>query len=98
MQLARRDILNGLERKGFVRRPREGDHIRLVYYDLRGKKTQAKTKMSRGTKHRSIGMVLLGQMARQCRLSRDEFVRLVECSMDRPEYDEKIGKDPTFTG
>jgi transcriptional regulator of aromatic amino acid metabolism len=43
-------------------------------------------------------MVLLGQMARQCRVSRDEFVRLVECSMDRPEYDEKIGKDPTFIG
>ena len=62
------------------------DHIHLVYYDLCGRKTRANTKMSRGTKYRSIGSVLIGRMAQQCKLTRDDFVRLVECSMDQSEY------------
>ena len=90
MKLARREILNGLQRKGFILHPRGGDHIHLVYYDSQGRKTQANTKMSRGTKHRSVGRVLIGTMARQCKLSKDEFIRLVDCSMDRPEYETKL--------
>ena len=91
MQLEQRDILGSLERKGFMRR-KKGDHIHLVYYDLVGKKTQARTKLSHGTKHRSISAVLVGLMARQCKLSTNEFVRLVDCSMDQREYDELIGR------
>ena len=66
MQLARREILNGLQRKGFILHPRGGDHIHLVYYDSQGRKTQANTKMSRGTKHRSVGRVLIGNADFHC--------------------------------
>ena len=91
MALAKRSILSSLQRKGFVPRDRPGDHIYLVYYDLLGKKTQVLTKVSHGSKGKTIGNVLIGRMARQCKVSTSEFVRLVDCSMDREEYDTLIG-------
>lgn len=90
-------MLNALESKGFC--PRPGDHKFLVYYDLCGKKTQVRTKVSHGSEGRSIDSFLVGQMARQCQLSKDDFIRLVDCSMDRGEYDNIIrdrGPQPLY--
>ena len=52
--------------KGFVEGP--GDHHFLVYYTKDGKKSIARTKTSRGG--RDIPDNLLGQMARQCKVTK----------------------------
>ena len=88
MQLKRGEIVRSLKRKGF--RKRGGDHKFLTYYDHRGKKTQGRTKVSHGSDSQEIGNPLLGQMARQCHLTKSDFLRLIECSMDRGEYEDSL--------
>ena len=55
-------ILTNLAGKGFEQIG--GDHIFLVYYRKDGQKTAIRTKISRGSSHRDVSDVLLGQMAR----------------------------------
>jgi predicted RNA binding protein YcfA (HicA-like mRNA interferase family) len=35
---------------------------------------------------------LLSQMAKQCRLKRDDFLKLVDCSMSREDYEKELKK------
>ena len=39
---------------------------------------------------------ILGQMARQCLLTKPEFLRLVDCPMSRDEYEERLGDQGEF--
>ncbi len=82
-----RDIESALERKGFERR--EGDHAWFIYHTLDGKKTKIKTKTSHGARGKSIGDPLLGMMARQCCLNKSDFLDLVDCPLDREEFEVK---------
>lgn len=84
---ARNDIDSALQRKGFVKD--EGDHSYYIYWNISGKKTIRKTKMSHGTSHKEIGDPLLGQMARQLGLTKKDFLQLVDCTIDQEMY-EKI--------
>jgi hypothetical protein len=80
----RKDVEAALERKGFMRK--DGDHNYFVYHRrISGKKTAIFTK----TSHSGLDLndFLLGQMAKQCRLSKKDFIRLVDCPLDRQTYE-----------
>ena len=80
------DVERSLSSKGFQHR--EGDHNYLNYYSKAGKKTAVFTKTSHGA--REIDDSLLGRMARQCKLSRGDFDRLIDCPLDRDGYEAKL--------
>ncbi len=55
---------------------------------INGDRTEIFTKMSHG--RAEIGVDLIARMARQCRLSKDEFLRLIDCPMTESEYVETL--------
>jgi len=71
--------------KGFKKR--YSDHKYFVYETIDGKLTSVKTKTSHTPSHKSLGDDLLGRMARQCQLSKGEFLDLVDCPLSRPAYE-----------
>jgi len=81
----RREFENALQRKGFVMS--QSDHRRFVFHTRDGKKTGVWTKTSHGTSHRDISPINVGKTARQCRLSGKEFERLIDCPLEREEYE-----------
>ena len=76
-----RDIISGLGRKGF--RSQENDHTFLHLW-VAGRKTPVWTKISHGEKE--IGDRLLAVMARQLRITRQEFNNLVDCPLSEAAY------------
>lgn len=76
-----RDVANGLEKKGFRRR--DNDHA-FFHLWIGEKKTAIYTKISHA--EREIGDNLLSVMARQIRLTRQQFVQLVDCPLSLEEY------------
>ncbi len=81
MQRDKRQIEAALEAKGFNRT--EGDHSYFYYCTLEGKKTTARTKTSHTPKMKTISDELLGKMARQCHLTKPQFMELVDCPLSR---------------
>ena len=88
MNLRRRDIERALERKGFKRT--EGDHSFFVYYTQAGKKTIVRTKTSHGKGGEDIGAPLISRMAKQCKLTSDDFRQLVDCPLSREDYEKRL--------
>lgn len=88
MPRPRKAVESTLQAKGFKRA--EGDHHYFVYVTKDGRKTRARTKTSHSPKVRDIADNLLGQMARQCLLTKPDFPRLVDCPMDRDMYERRL--------
>lgn len=88
MPRRKQDVEQALTRKGF--KLKEGDHHYFVYYSLDGLKTSVFTKTSHSPKMREISDNLLAQMARQCKVSKHDFLNLVDCPLTRESYEEKI--------
>lgn len=84
-RLRPRAIVSSLTSKGFVEV--DGDHRRFVYYSG-GKKTEIRTKISHNS--RDLGEDLIHEMAKQTRLSKMDFVALVECSLSAEGYRSKL--------
>ena len=82
MPRAKKDVESGLLAKGFQQS--DSHHHYFVYHDLAGKKTPVKTKTSHGGK--DLDDSLLGLMARQVRLSKKQFVDLIDCPLTRQAY------------
>jgi hypothetical protein len=80
----KRDVESGLGNKGF--RLQDGDHHYYVYWSEAGKKSMAKTKTSHGA-GRDISDDLLAKMAKQCGLTKGNFLKLVDCPLTRQEYE-----------
>jgi hypothetical protein len=78
-------VESGLKDKGFEQT--EGDHHFFVYKTIEGKKTSVRTKTSHTPKMKDIPDNLLSQMAKQCKLSKNDFFRLIDCPMDRDDYE-----------
>lgn len=78
-------IKASLQRKGFEKD--NGDH---QYYTLycNGKKTQIFTKISHGKGE--IGEPLLGIMAKQTKLSKKDFLDLINCPLTKERYIEMM--------
>ncbi|MBI5386826.1 MAG: hypothetical protein HZA90_19310 [Verrucomicrobia bacterium] len=83
MPRERRDVEAGLLCKGFQQR--EGDHHYFIYFTEEGQKSRVVTKTSHSMKE--IPDVLLCQMARQCRLTKALFLGLVDCPLNRGDYE-----------
>ena len=80
-----RDIDAALRKKGFSR-DTSGDHVFYFF----GKTRIIKTKMSHGMLGSTIGAGLIGDMAIQLRLSKEQFLDLVDCTLDADGYQEII--------
>lgn len=85
MSRLRDDIDVSLTKKGFRREA--GDHFFYIYWNLAGKKTLKRTKMSRGSSHKIVGDPLLGAMSRQIGVSKKNFLDLVDCTLDQAGYE-----------
>ncbi len=83
MQRSKRDVEAGLQTKGFVRDERH--HHFFIYHTADGKRTLVKTRTSHSG--RDIGVALLKQMAKQCSLSKEQFLALVDCPLSRDEFE-----------
>jgi len=83
MPRLKRDVETGLLRKGF--RPSQGKHQSFHYWTLAGRKTGIRTVTSHGA--REIHDPILAYMARECKLSRRDFDRLIDCPMSQQQYE-----------
>jgi hypothetical protein len=84
----KKDVEAGLLGKGFEGTGAE-HHKYVVYRSVGGKKAMAKTKTSHGS-GKDLSDDLLGKMAKQCGLTKANFLRLVDCPMQRPEYEQLL--------
>ena len=66
-------------------------HVLLYHRQSDGKRTRWRTKASRGTSHRDISDVNLGNMARTVGLTRARFLDLVDCPLTRERFEEQVG-------
>ena len=78
-------VETALKSKGFEQR--EGDHHFFVYVTTEGKKNTVRTKTSHTPKMKDIPDNLLSQMAKQCQLSKNDFLRLLDCPLNREGYE-----------
>lgn len=83
MPLARSDIERALQRKGFTYR--SGDH-RYYFFEHEGLTRAVFTKVSHGTKYKTLATPLVLKMAKQLRLTKKQFMALVDCSMTQEQY------------
>ncbi|MCA3249362.1 MAG: type II toxin-antitoxin system HicA family toxin [Holosporaceae bacterium] len=83
MQRDQADVERGLLAKGFVKT--DSHHHYFIYHNTNGKKTRITTKTSHG--NREIGAHLIAQMAKQCGLSKAEFLSLVDCPLKQGDYE-----------
>jgi hypothetical protein len=80
-----REVLNGLERKGFQKSER--DHTFLILF-VNGKKTSIYTKVSHGSNE--IDDYLIHKMSLQVRLDKKQFIDLINCPFTYEEYLEEL--------
>jgi hypothetical protein len=86
MPRPRAKVLASLTSKGFAKAT--GDHVMLVFHTVDGRKTSVRTKVSHTPKMRDIPDNLVSQMARQCKLSKEEFLGVVDCPVSRAALEE----------
>ena len=90
MQRDKAQIESALLKKGF--KTKEGDHHHFYYQQLDGTITSVRTKTSHSKQYKAILDPLLGEMARQCHLSKKEFIDLVDCPLSQEKYEETLVK------
>lgn len=78
-------LISALKSKGFVQAA--GDHVYLIYYTKDGQKTAVKTKTSHTPKMKDIPDSLISLMAKQCKLSKAEFLGVVDCPVNRDDLE-----------
>ncbi len=83
-------VESALLAKGFQKT--EKDHHYFIYFTIDGKKTTAKTKTSHSKKIKDIPDNLLSQMAKQCFLTKTEFLSLVDCPLNQEMYEDILQK------
>jgi predicted RNA binding protein YcfA (HicA-like mRNA interferase family) len=81
------DIERALQKKGF-QAERDGDHR---YYSFRfSKDITIKTKVSHSSKGKDIPSDLISKMAKQCHLSKNDFLEFIDCSLSQEQYVSKL--------
>ena len=89
MTRTRKEIEKGLLNKGFVKV--DTHHHRFIYQTITNERTAVFTKTSHS--HTDLSNDMIGQMARQCRLSRKQFDALIDCSLTREAYEEQLRQE-----
>lgn len=79
----RSDVEKALTSKGF--RQVDTHHNRFIYWTSSGKMTGVQTKTSHS--HKVIDKSNIGKMARQCRLPKADFLKLVDCTLSGEAYE-----------
>jgi len=85
VQLDKGDIERSLKKKGFL--THDTHHKYLIYISADGSRTRVRTKLSHGALPKSISDELINTMAKQCRLTKNEFIDLVKCPLDQEKYE-----------
>lgn len=83
MPRKRTDVEKGLLNKGF--QIKEGDHHYFTYFNTQGKKTAVFTKTSHS--HNEISTGLIALMAKQCKVPKQTFEKLIDCPLSRVDYE-----------
>ena len=83
MQCKQKAVERALESKGFVEE--KTHHRYYVYWTVAGRKTTVRTYTSHGNP--DLNDYLLGKMAEQCRLTKAQFVGLVDCPFTRDDFE-----------
>jgi len=85
----RNTISISLQKKGFIF---EEDHAHkcFFYCSKNGKRTKIRTMVSHGTKYKVIGDNLLALMSKQCKLSKAEFLDLIDCPLTQDLYEARL--------
>lgn len=86
MTRAKRLVEAGLQNKGF--RLENSHHRFFIYYTQQGEKTAVRTRTSQGGNE--LDDFLLGQMAKQCHLTKTAFLELVDCTLDQASFERKL--------
>jgi predicted RNA binding protein YcfA (HicA-like mRNA interferase family) len=86
VQLDKSDIASALKTKGFDESLR--DHRYYTYRSKSGLLSHIYTKISHSGK--TIDDGLIGQMAKQVRLKKPQFLDLVKCPLSRDRYEELL--------
>ena len=96
MQRGRLEVQRALSKKGFEEQ--EGkSHIRYIFHTRSGTKTDVTTMVSRGSSYKTLGNDLLGKMAKQCKLNKNKFLDLVDCTLSHQEYEKLVIKDNDYS-
>jgi predicted RNA binding protein YcfA (HicA-like mRNA interferase family) len=83
------DIERALLRKGFQLQKKK-DHR---YYAFQfTENIIIETKVSHGTKRNDIASHLISKMAKQCHLSKNDFLNFIDCSLSQEQYQNKLHK------
>ncbi len=82
-----KDIDAALRKKGF-RRELDGKHIQYFYM----RSSKIVTHMSHGMMGETIDSNILSQMARQLRLTKAQFLELIDCTLSEEGYREVLKK------
>lgn len=83
-----KSVERSLCRKGFLKL--QGDHHFFTYFTMSGSKSSVFTKTSHTPKIKDLGDDLLKKMAQQCKLSKTDFINLIDCPLSREKYEEKL--------
>ena len=84
----RRKVESALTRKGFKKD--DSHHHRFFHYTANGQATGVRTHTSHSPRHKTLGDDLLNEMARQCRISKADFLKLVDCGLTGEEYGRRV--------
>ena len=80
-----KEVDKALRKKGF-RREMDGRHIHYFFPGSNGGKSGISTLMSHGMGAATIGDSLSGLMARQLRLTKSQFLALIDCPISEGDY------------
>ena len=86
--MANRDrskIRKNLKKKGFAKT--EGGNHEVYTFEYKGRRTDAVTIISRGSGYKTYGSKLIGDMARQLFLTKDQLLKLIDCPLEQPDYE-----------
>jgi len=88
----RAQIRSSLIAKGFEERKKSGntdhDYFFLTEHDVKG--TPIYTRLSRGSGFKTYGKELLGDLSRQLKLSKEELLQYIDCTLSKAAYIAKL--------
>ena len=84
----KRSVETAMRKKGFVQD--ENTHHKFYYVTTKGCISSIFTQTSHGSKNKTLDDSLLGLMARQCKLTKKEFLKLVDCDLDQNGYEKMM--------
>ena len=77
-----KQVEKALEKKGFIKVVTH--HKRFYFNNNEGKRTEVRTYISHGKKE--INDYLIESMSKQTKLSKEQFINLINCPLSKDEY------------